>query len=122
MHWIKQSATQGLADAQLNLGDLYSSGLGVDKDYKESARWYRSAAEQSDAVAQLLLALMYEQCKGVEQNYELAYMWFALSAAQDNKESAENLVLYETQLSSQQVTNAKRLANECQSRDYKNCD
>ena len=39
-------AEQGDADAQYNLGWMYTNGDGVLQDYAEALKWYRLAAEQ----------------------------------------------------------------------------
>ena len=43
-------AEQDDAKAQAKLGDMYSHGQGVPKDYAEAVRWYRKAADQGRAV------------------------------------------------------------------------
>ncbi|MCH7566103.1 MAG: sel1 repeat family protein, partial [Nitrospirae bacterium] len=45
-------AQQGNAEAQNNLGVMYSKGRGVPQDDAEAVRWYRRAAEQGNAAAQ----------------------------------------------------------------------
>ena len=62
-------AEQGNAKAQLNLGILYSVGMGVPEDDAEAVKWYRLAAEQGEASAQLNLGLMYSVGLGVSQDY-----------------------------------------------------
>ena len=42
----RKAAEQGIAEAQSNLGLMYSDGLGVKQDYTEAAKWFRKAAEQ----------------------------------------------------------------------------
>jgi len=46
------SAEQGLAEAQNNLGSMYSKGQGVPQDYQEAVKWFRLSAEQGYAQAQ----------------------------------------------------------------------
>jgi len=43
---------KGNADAQLNLGDMYSQGQGVKQDEVKAVLWYRKAAEQGDVISQ----------------------------------------------------------------------
>ena len=62
-------AKQGIAEAQYNLGLMYSKGEGVPSDDKETVKWYRLAAEQRITGAQSNLGLMYEKGQGVEQDY-----------------------------------------------------
>ncbi len=45
-------ANQGHAQAQVNLGILYSQGRGVPKDNVQAYRWYTLAANQGDDLAE----------------------------------------------------------------------
>ncbi len=45
-------AEQGHAQAQVNLGIMYSQGRGVPKDYVTVYRWYTLAAGQRDDLAE----------------------------------------------------------------------
>ncbi|EET45193.1 Sel1 repeat protein [Neisseria sicca ATCC 29256] len=71
-----QSAKQGNADAQFNLGLMYDSGRGVRQDYTKAVQWYRKAAEQGVAEAQFnwvwrmqkgkaFVKTMHKQCSGI---------------------------------------------------------
>jgi TPR repeat protein len=44
--WYQKAAEGGFAPAQAALGDLYSEGLGVEKNEAIAADWYCNAAEQ----------------------------------------------------------------------------
>jgi TPR repeat protein len=66
---VEQSADQGDATAQCNLGVMYGKGEGVQQNYTEALKWYKKAADQGDATAQYALGLMYYNGEGVQQNY-----------------------------------------------------
>ena len=51
-------AEQGHAEAQLNLGIMYSLGLGVPKDHVQAYVWYTLAASQGDDLAVKLQSLL----------------------------------------------------------------
>ena len=76
------AADQGLADAQNNLGVLYTYGVGVQPDPKEAARWYRKAAEQGQPNAQFNLAAAYAAGRGVPLNASEEARWFRMAAEQ----------------------------------------
>ena len=40
---FRKAAEDGNADAQFNLGVMYSKGRGVEQDYARAAHWYRKA-------------------------------------------------------------------------------
>lgn len=44
IHWYRLAAERGSLRAQINLGHMYETGLGVAADATEAARWYRLAA------------------------------------------------------------------------------
>ena len=52
---LRALADQGYANAQISLGYMYATGLGVPEDDVEAVRWYRLAAEQGYANAQISL-------------------------------------------------------------------
>ena len=64
VRWYRKAAEQGRADAQFNLGNMYSAGRGVLKDDAEAVRWYRKAAEQGAADAQFNLGISYATGEG----------------------------------------------------------
>ncbi len=61
-----------------DLGVLYASGCGVEKDQNEALRWYRKAAERGDSRAQYNLATAYFEGDGVPVDYATAYFWLKL--------------------------------------------
>ena len=67
-----QSARQGNAAAQFNLGLMYDSGRGVRQDYTKAVQWYRKAAEQGNVEAQHNLGAVYVNGQGVHQNHKIA--------------------------------------------------
>ena len=81
------SAEQGDNDAQFNLGQMYSNGLGVLQDFKEAAKWYRLSAEQGDAIAQCNLGGMYYKGEGVPQDDKEAVKWWKLAAGQHDEQA-----------------------------------
>jgi TPR repeat protein len=79
---IIQSAEQGDANAQRELGAMYYFGEGVPQDYKEALKWYSKSAEQGAADAQGALGTLYYHGKGVPQDYKEAMKWYSKSAGQ----------------------------------------
>lgn len=50
--WYRQSADQGFAPAQFNLGKMYEKGIGVMQNYAEAISWLQKAADQEFEPAQ----------------------------------------------------------------------
>ena len=115
MKWYRKAAEQGLAEAQYNLGVYYDNGAGVTKDEAEAVNWYRKAAEQGDAVAQGSLAMCYYRGQGVTKDDVEAMKWFLLAAAQGDKQSSEQLAKAEKEMTSGQIAEARRRADDFKS-------
>jgi TPR repeat protein len=75
-------ANQGNPAAEINLGNLYMKGLGVQQDYGKALYWYRKAANQGDAAGQSKLGLLYYYGLGVPVDYGEAARWFRKAAEQ----------------------------------------
>jgi hypothetical protein len=65
--WLDQ-AMAGSAEAQNNVGEVYSKGLGTDPDYGMAAQWFQKAAAQGYGRAKINLGFLYEQGLGVPQD------------------------------------------------------
>ena len=85
------AAQHGNAEAQHNLGFIYTMGHGVDKDFIQGSRWYRVAAEQGLGKAQYHLGAMHANGRGVPRNHEKAMHWYRLAARQGLREAQFNL-------------------------------
>ncbi|MBK7001272.1 MAG: SEL1-like repeat protein [Rhodoferax sp.] len=75
-----KAAEQGLAEAQMALGDYYAAGDGVPQDQQAAIEWYYKAAEQGHAPAQFALGHICEQGIGVDVDLETAAMWYEKAA------------------------------------------
>ena len=120
--WYRLAAEQGYASAQDNLGYIYFIGKGVVQDYKETVKWYRLAAEQGDVDAQNNLGVMYVKGKGITQDYIFARMWFNLAANNGDINAKENLDRIAKEMNPSQIADAQRMTQDCEKRNYKNCD
>ena len=103
---------QGNAQAQLRLGNHYSSGKGVLQDNKEAVKWYRRAAMQGNAQAQSNLGVMYMNGHGVLQNYVQAHMWFNIAAANGYKAAIKKRDLTAKTMTPADISKAQAMAKE----------
>ena len=106
----KSLAEQRNAEAQFNLGRMYSYGRGVKQNHKEAVKWYRLSAEQGDADAQFNLGLMYHKGQGVLQDYVLSHMWFNLAGINGDKSAVKNRDMIGERMSPSQIREAQQLA------------
>ena len=114
-------AEQGVAQAQFNLGLMYSLGNGVLQDYKTAAKWFTLAAEQGNATAQLNLGLMYGLGNGVLQDSVYAHMWANIASANGDENGGKLRDLIAEKMTPSQLEKAQDLARECVAKSYKNC-
>lgn len=125
LHALQAQAGQGDTEAQNNLGELYAKGRGVPQDYTQARAWYEKAATQGHPLAQNNLAELYFAGLGGPQDYVRAYMWVNLAAAhmqgEEKKQAEENREDVAQRMSPAQITEAKRLSEQCRSKKFKSC-
>jgi TPR repeat protein len=88
---LRTQATQGVAEAQTNLGLLYYDGRAVPRDYIKAREWFEKAAVQGDANAQYHLGMMYDFQKGVPQDFAKARQWYEKAVTQGHAGAQNNL-------------------------------
>lgn len=110
--WYKVAADKGYAEAQFNLGGMYFKGNGVLPDNRAAAKWYLLAAEQGHNKAQNNLGGMFFQGKGVIIDYVQAHMWANLAVINGNANAVKSRETVESRMTSEQIAEANRRANE----------
>ena len=88
LHEFTIAAEEGLDLAQYNLGILYFTGQGVDKDLAEAFRWTEAAALQGHVAAQFNLGSLYYAGDGVGVDQEKAVELFESAARAGHGNSA----------------------------------
>jgi len=91
VRWCRLAAEQGHKLAQLTLGDCYSDGDGVPKDYTKAIEWFSRSAEQNLPEAQFALGGCYHNGNGVLQDYKMAVKWYRRAAEQGHVNAQFNL-------------------------------
>lgn len=84
---LSQVALNGDIDAQVQLGNMYRSGQGVDKDWGKACQWYLLAADAGNAHAQYNLGMRYYNGQGVPKDLQQATLWWAKSADQGHTQA-----------------------------------
>lgn len=80
---------QGNADAQNELGVMYSRGKCIDKDDKKAFLLFYKSASQENILGQANLALAYYEGRGANKNGALAKKWISKAC---DKAKATNFV------------------------------
>ena len=96
-------AKQGIAEAEYNLGLIFSRGKEVPRDDKKAVKWYRLAAEQGLAQAQHNLGVMFGKGQGVEQDYIEAHKWFNIAGVNGNEIGCRNADIVEKKMTPGQI-------------------
>jgi TPR repeat protein len=119
---FRKAAEEEAADAQLHLGAMYFNGHGVAQDRDEAARWFHKAALRGNLEAQHILGVIYWDGRGVTRNYVSSYMWFDIASQNGSKSAADSVRRIAANLSSPDISEAKRRAQACLASNYRNCD
>jgi TPR repeat protein len=73
------------------VGQCYTVGRGVQKNFSEAVRYYRLAADQGLKEAQYELGCSYEAGEGATKDSNEAKRWFRLAAAQGNVDAQRRI-------------------------------
>ncbi len=92
VRWYRNSAEQGLAQAQFNLAHCLATGHGVKQDLSEARRWMRRAAQQQEADAQFLLGVMLVEGMGGGIQLSEGYRWIQRAADAEQKDAQDYLL------------------------------
>jgi len=88
---LKPLAEHGNVAAQINLGNLYMKGWGVEQNYHLAQHWYLKAAGQGERMAQTKLGILYYYGLGIDKDLAEAARWFQ-KAAESGETSAQTIL------------------------------
>lgn len=89
--WLKQPVEDGLPQALKLMGDLYMSGIGVEKDQSQAFVRYKQSAEAGLATGESRLGDCYKYGLGVERNLPLAVEQYSKAVEQDDLDAMQEL-------------------------------
>lgn len=89
--WLAVAADRGHTLAQLNFGNLYRRGHGVEQNYHLAAFWFRRAS--AHPLAQLNLGRMYNMGQGVKRDYFEAAECYRKAATHGIPQAQFNLAM-----------------------------
>lgn len=78
--WYKESASEGYGKAACKLGDLYSTGKGIERDEEKAFYWYKKGAESGIIEAQYWLGEFYFNGIGVLRDLGEGFNWYMKAA------------------------------------------
>jgi len=88
---LEQAALLGHPPAQLQLGELYKTGQGVDQDLAQARTWFRRAANGGNVLAMHRVGVMTARGEGGSANTPEAINWFEQAANRGLVDSQYNL-------------------------------
>jgi len=92
----RKSAEEGNSDAQIQMGNAFANGSGVERDYVQAVKWFRKAADQGNPNGQTWMGVVYADGLGVEKDYSKALKWYRKATDQGNSYGQTMLgVMYE---------------------------
>ena len=109
MRFWKESAEQGVSEAQGFVGSLYHGGQGVEKDYKKAMEWYQKAAAQGNIQAQMSIGSLYADGYGVEKNYLIARMWFSIAEINGSERAPIYLKKIDQRMTPEEIKESEKI-------------
>jgi localization factor PodJL len=88
---LEQAALLGHPPAQLQLGELYKTGQGVNQDLSQARVWFRRAANGGNVLAMHRIGVMTARGEGGAPNTPEAVGWFEQAANHGLVDSQYNL-------------------------------
>ena len=86
-YWFRIAAEANHIEAQVMLGALLFSGMGVPLSHEEAYKWWKKAAFLGSMKAQASLGVLYGLGMGVNKNNIEAYKWLTIAAYFGNEEA-----------------------------------
>ncbi len=86
-YWFRIAAESNHIEAQVMLGALLFSGMGVPPNQESAYKWWKKASFSGSIKAQASLGVLYGLGIGVEKNNIEAYKWLTIAAFFGNEEA-----------------------------------
>ncbi len=90
-NWYCDAATQGVAKAMTQVGLMYASGDGVEKDKTKAFSWFQRASDAGDVLAKTCLAECYLNGNGIPKDEAKAVTLLQSSASQGDLRAMDHL-------------------------------
>jgi len=91
MQQLREAAMLGHPPAQLQLGEFYKTGQGVDQDLNQARIWYERAATGGNILAMHRVGVMTAQGEGGVSDLAVAIEWFKQAGDRALVDSQYNL-------------------------------
>lgn len=89
---IEAKAFDGMAEAQHDLGAIYTAGhAGVERNFDRAVFWFKESAFRGIANARYNLGVLYHQGLGIEKDMDQAIQWYQAASYLKHPEAQYNL-------------------------------
>jgi TPR repeat protein len=119
--YYKAAADKGDVESQIELGDLYSEGVGGEATLPESVKYYLMAAAQGDGRGYARMARLYADGGPTKVDVSKAYIAQSIAATLSFPMAKEKLPDAAKKLSAKQLVEADILVANCVKAQYLNC-
>jgi hypothetical protein len=109
--WL-EGAMSGSAEAQNNVGEIYSKGLGTAPDYGMAFQWFKKAADQGYGRAKINLGYLYEQGLGVAQDQAMALNLYREASGIQDELLYASVVQVQIKAKDEQITGLQQQVQE----------
>ena len=90
--WYRKAASQGNANAKVNLGNLLSEGKGVSQvNHEQANALFQEAIDGGNIDALFAMGVSYRHGNGVEQSHSMALSYWQRAADQRHAAAATNV-------------------------------
>ncbi len=125
--WILFIVTILSLSSSVARAGVFEEGIEAYKNgnYAKALALLHPLASQVMTNAQNNLGWMYEEGKGVTQDYQEAAKWYHLAAEQGYAAAQGNIGYFYhmgKEMKPSQIANAQRMAQDCEKKNYKNCE
>ncbi len=90
---LRVAGTRRPWEEEVDKGDRFYNGDGVEEDHVEAFKWYKRAAEHGHVGAQCVVGYCYYKGDGVRRNRRAAFLWYRQAADHGSREALYNLGL-----------------------------
>lgn len=89
--WFQRAAENGNLYGELNIGEMYVGGYGVNQDEDKGIMWLQKAAAQGSVEAELDLGVEYENGSAMLRDSQKAAKWYLLAARHGNSSAQRDI-------------------------------
>lgn len=120
--WFKHASATSNRYSQFNVGFMFESGLGVEKNIEKAMQWYKLSAFSGYSAAQNNLGVLFEENFNTYNGHLAAYVLLKLSSEHGNATAKQNFQVFILRLSNEDKVVFEIKFKECRTIGLKYCN